>query len=45
VKFCPVGAELFHAGRQIDMMKLLVAFNNFVNAPKKELAILKQPSQ
>jgi len=34
-----VGTELFHEdgrmGRQTDMMKLTVAFCNFVNAPKK----------
>jgi len=30
----PVVAELFHADRRTDMMKLIVAFRNFVNAPK-----------
>ena len=32
----PVGAEIFHAVRQTDrhMMKLIVAFRNFVSAPK-----------
>ena len=34
VKICPVGTELFHANRQTDMMKLIFAFHNFVNAPK-----------
>ena len=35
-----VGAELFHADRQMDenMTKLLVAFHNFVNQPKKGMA-------
>jgi hypothetical protein len=36
---CTVGAELFHAGGRedgrTDMTKLLVAFRNFANAPKK----------
>ena len=31
----PVGAELFHADRQTDMTKLIVAFRNFPNVPKK----------
>ena len=30
-----VGAELFHADRQTDMAKLIVAFRNSANAPKK----------
>jgi len=38
MKTRPVGAELFHAeGRtngRIDMTELLLAFRNFVNAPK-----------
>jgi len=32
----PVGAELFHAGLQTDMTKLIVAFRNFANAPKND---------
>jgi len=35
----PVEAELFHADKRtdgrIDMTKLIVAFRNFANAPKK----------
>ena len=31
MKIRPVGADLFHA----DMTKLIVAFRNFVNAPKE----------
>ena len=34
-----MGAELFHADKtdgRTDMTKLIVAFRNFVNAPKKE---------
>ena len=36
-KICPVEAELFHADGQTDgdMTKLIVAFRNFANAPKK----------
>jgi hypothetical protein len=30
-----VGAELFHADGRTDITKLIVAFRNFVNAPKK----------
>jgi hypothetical protein len=30
---CPVGAEVFHKGGQTDMMKLIVAFRSFWNAP------------
>jgi len=29
------GAELFYADRWTDMTKLIVAFGNFANAPKK----------
>ena len=40
MKIRPVGAELFHADRrtdgQTDMTKIIVAFRNFVNAPKEE---------
>ena len=39
MKIRPVGAKLFHAdGRtdgRTDMKKLLVAFRNFANTPKK----------
>lgn len=39
MKINPVIAELFHADgeldRQTDIMKLIFAFRNFANAPKK----------
>jgi len=38
MKIHPAGATLFHAGRA-DMMKLTVAFRNFVNTPKSEILI------
>jgi hypothetical protein len=31
-----VGAQLFHADGQKDMTRLMVAFRNFANAPRKE---------
>ena len=34
MKICPVGAKLFHANRQTDTTKLIVACNNFGKAPK-----------
>jgi hypothetical protein len=38
MKICPVAAEFFHADEltdgQTDVTKLIVAFRNFVNAPK-----------
>jgi hypothetical protein len=34
MELCPVGDELFRADGRADMMKLTVAFRNFVNAPK-----------
>ena len=34
MKIHPVGAEMFHAEEQTDMVKLIVAFRNFANAPK-----------
>ena len=41
VKILPVEAELFHADgrtdRRTDMTKLIVAFRNFANAPKKRV--------
>jgi len=49
VKILPVGAELFHAdrrtGEQTDVTKLIVAFLNFANAPKKTKlrAVHKKP--
>jgi len=39
MKIHPVGATLFHADGQADMMKLTVAFKNFVNAPKSKILI------
>jgi hypothetical protein len=39
MKIRQVEAELFHADRQTDMMKLIVAFRNFVNALKNELCL------
>jgi len=38
MKIRPVGADLFHADRRIDMTKLMVAFRNFANAPKNSLS-------
>jgi hypothetical protein len=35
MKIRPMGAELFHADGRADMTKLIVAFRNFANAPKK----------
>jgi hypothetical protein len=34
MKIPPVEAKLFHADGGEDMTKLIVAFGNFVNAPK-----------
>jgi hypothetical protein len=36
MKIRPVGAELLHVDRQTDMMKLIVGFRNFTNAPKNQ---------
>jgi hypothetical protein len=35
IKICPLGAEAFHANRQTDMTKLIVAFRNFADTPNK----------
>ena len=35
MKLLPVGTELFHADGQTDMVKLIVAFRNFVSELKK----------
>jgi len=35
MKICPVGTQLFFADGWTDMAQLIVAFRNFVNAPKK----------
>ena len=40
MKILSVGAELFHADRRTDMTKLMVAFRNFSNAPKKKILTL-----
>ena len=34
MKIHRVGAEIFHADRQTDMTKLIVAFQNFAISPK-----------
>jgi hypothetical protein len=34
-----VEAEFFHADRQTDMTKLIVALRNFSNAPKKTVSV------
>jgi len=34
MKMHPAGTELFHADGQIVMTKLIVAFRNFMKAPK-----------
>jgi len=34
MKNCQVGAELFHADRQTDTMKLIFYFHNIPNAPE-----------
>jgi len=36
MKIRPGGAELFHEDRRTDMTKLLVAFRNLANVPKKK---------
>ena len=36
MKIHPMGAELFHAGGQTDMTKLIVTFRNSANASKKK---------
>jgi arabinogalactan endo-1,4-beta-galactosidase len=35
IEISPVGGEWFDEDRRTDMMKLIVAFCNFVNMPKK----------
>ena len=35
MKIRPVTAELFQADRQTNMTKIMVAFRDFTNAPKK----------
>jgi hypothetical protein len=35
MKIRPVGAELFYADGRTNMTKLIFAFRNFANAPKK----------
>jgi hypothetical protein len=36
-----MGAELFHADIQTDMMNLIVAFRNFANSPKNGAKFIK----
>ena len=43
MKTHPVGTDLFHADGRTDMMKLIVTFRNFANAPKNhEVELQKQ---
>jgi len=39
MKIRPVGAELFHADRQTDITKQIVAFRYLANAPKNNSVI------
>jgi len=39
IKTLPVGGVLFHAERRADMMKLIVTFRNFAQAPRNGLSI------
>ena len=47
IKIHPVGAELFHVDGQTDgrtdrhMMKLIVAFHNFLNVPRNVLSSIQ----
>ena len=36
MKLCQVGVALLHADGQTDMKSLIIAFRNFVNAPKNK---------
>jgi hypothetical protein len=36
MKIRRAGAEMFHADRRTEMVKLTVAFRNFANAPKNQ---------
>jgi len=36
MKIRPMGGEMFHADRRMDMTKRIVAFRNFSNAPKSK---------
>jgi hypothetical protein len=46
IKIRPVEAELFHEDVQIeeqtDLIKLIVAFRNFANAPKNSISSLQK---
>ena len=37
MKIHPVGTEFYHADRQTDMTKLIVAFSNFPNAARADV--------
>jgi hypothetical protein len=41
MKICTVEAELFHADGQTDTTKIIFAFRNFANAPKKSDYVAK----
>ena len=41
MKIHPVGAELFQTDGWTDIMKLIVTFQNFMNAPKNDIPIRK----
>jgi hypothetical protein len=40
MKIRPVGAQLFHADRQTDVTKLIVAFRNFAKASENVLIVV-----
>jgi hypothetical protein len=41
MKISLVGAELFYAAGQTDMMKLIVALHNFTDSPKNSAPVSK----
>jgi len=45
MKILPAGVEVFQADRQTDMVKLVFAFRNFQNVPKKAPQILRNKIQ
>jgi hypothetical protein len=36
-----MGCELFHAGKEANMTKLIVAFRNFANVPKNKMTTVQ----
>jgi len=39
---CPLGADLLHVDRHMNMAKVIVTFHGFVNMPRKSVGVMSE---